>query len=429
MKITTYLLLFTFYFSIAQDKGIPTLITGATIHIGNGEVIEEGDIVISEGKIQKIGITGEVANDRGVYKTLKANGKHVYPGFINVNNTLGLREIDAVRATRDFQETGALNPHVRALIAFNTDSKVSKTVRTNGVLITQATPRGGRVSGQSAVMKLDGWNWEDAVISESDGVHVNWPRNFTYKWNGSGVDRVKNEKKSSQIDEIVSLFKNAKSYHIKHNEKDMRLEALKPVIDGESNVYVHTNQAKDILESVQFFKDLGIAKIVVVEGKEAHLIADFLGQNKVPVMLSRVHSLPMREDGAVLAPYKSAQKLNKAGLLYCLSWAGDMEAMNSRNLPFGAGTTVAYGVPYEKAVQSITLNAAKIIGIDKHYGSLEKGKSATLFISDGDALDMRTNNVINAFIDGVEVDLNNHQKELNEKYSKKYNLDSETDKK
>lgn len=423
-KLTIYLILCTLYFSQAQNKEQPILITGATIHIGNGEVIEKGIIVLENGVITQIGKYGETVIDRRAHTTIDGLGKHVYPGFINVNNTLGLREIDAVRATRDYQEAGALNPHVRAMIAFNTDSKVAKTVRTNGVLITQATPRGGRISGQSAVMKLDGWNWEDATISESDGIHLNWPASFKYKWNGHGVDLVKNDKKDEQITELQQFITNAKAYGLKHDVMDMRLEAMQSILEGKSNLYIHVNSAKGIIASVNFAKENKIKKIVIVEGGESFMVTDFLKENNIPVILSRVHDLPMKEDDSVLSSYELANKLEKAGVKYCLGWSGDMEAMNSRNLQFGAGTTVAYGVDYEKAVTSISLNTAQILGIDKMYGSLEKGKSATLFISDGDALDMRTNNVIYAFIDGIKVDLNNHQKELSDKYLEKYNLES-----
>lgn len=408
----------------ANDAKLPILIQGATIHIGNGEVIEKGILVAENGVITQIGKYGEVVIDKRAHTTIDGNGKHVYPGFINVNNTLGLSEIDAVRATRDFGETGALNPHIRAMIAYNTESKVAWTVRTNGVLITQATPRGGRISGQSSTMRLDGWNWEDAVIRESDGIHLNWPRRFSYKWNGHGVDLEPNKDKEKQLVELQQFFTNAKAYAMEHNEKDLRLEAMNPILTGTTNLYIHTNTAKDIVESVKFAQSNGIKNIVIVDGKEAHLVTGFLKENNISVVLSRVHSLPMYEDEEVLRPYERASILSNAGINYCLSWSGDMEAMNSRNLPFGAGTTVAYGVEYEDAVRSISQNAANILGIGDTYGSLEKGKSATLFISDGDALDMRTNKVSYALIDGKEIDLNNHQKELNKKYSDKYGIEN-----
>ena len=409
----------------AQNKDLPSIIIqGGTIHVGNGDVIQNGTIIIEGGQIKEIGPKKEVKNGENV-TVINAEGKHIYPGFINVNNTLGLREIDAVRATRDFKEAGLMNPHVRALIAFNTESKVIQTVRSNGVLISQATPRGGRVSGQSAVMKLNGWNWEDASILNSDGIHINWPKTFTYKWNGSGLDMIENKNKLKEVDELQHLFSNAKSYQISNEKKDVRLESLLPLLKGQSNIYMHANLAKDIIESVKFAQKNGIKRIVIVGGKEAHLIPQFLKANNISVILDRVHSLPMYEGDPILTPYQIADILNKNEIKYCLSWTGDMEAMNSRNLPFGAGSTIAYGVPYEQAVSSITLNTAKIIGIDQQYGSLEKGKSATLIISEGDALDMRTNNILHAFIDGDKVDLNNHQRELNKKYSKKYQLSNE----
>lgn len=409
---------------VPADKAqIPILITGATIHIGNGEVIENGVIVIENDIIKEVGKSEEVLVDKSRKEVINAKGKHIYPGFINVNNTLGLREIDAVRATEDYRESGSMNPHVRALIAFNTESRVAWTVRTNGVLLTQATPRGGLISGQSAIMHLDGWNWEDAAVLESDGIHLNWPSNFSYKWEpGEGLKKEKNKDKDKIVENLDQFFTKAIAYGKLHKELDMRMEAMQPVMAGKSNLYLHAQEAKDIINGVNFAKKYNV-KTVIVGGQEAYLVADFLKENNVPVILNRVHSLPGYEDEPVLTPYEVAAKLDKAGIVYCLGWAGDMEAMNSRNLSFGAGSTVAHGVAYEKAVQSISLNTAKIVGIDNHYGSLEKGKSATLFISEGDALDIRTNDITFIWINGRKIDLNNHQKELNKKYTEKYGID------
>ena len=427
IKLTLYLLFCSFYLLKAQTptpgkkQELPIVIKEATIHVGNGDVIENGVVVIKKGVIVNIGKKGSIPIDKTAHTVIDAKGKHVYPGFINVNNTLGITEIGAVRATRDYREVGTLNPHVRSAIAFNTESKVGSTIRSNGVLITQPTPRGGLISGQSSIMRLDAWNWEDAAISMSDGIHLNWPRSYAYKWTESGVILKKNENRDKQINRLEELFVNAKAYN-KSNEKDVRLASIQELIVEKKNLYIHSNSVKDIIESIEFAKKHGIEKIVLVEGKESYLITEYLKENNIPVILSRVHSLPMYEDDSPISMFELASKLDKAGVLYCLGWSGDMEAMNSRNIMFGAGNTVAYGVEYEKAVASVTLNTAKILGIANKYGSLEKGKSATLVISEGDALDMRTNSISYALIDGRVVDLNNHQKELNKKYTKKYGI-------
>ncbi|MDQ3047342.1 MAG: amidohydrolase family protein, partial [Bacteroidota bacterium] len=187
-------------------------------------------------------------------------------------------------------------------------------------------------------------------------------------------------------------------------------------------LYIHANNAKEIIESVNFAKNNGITNVCIVGGKDSWMVTDLLKANNVSVMVARVHDLPDRPEDDIDLPYKLPYLLEKAGILYCLNNEGDMEAMNTRNLPFLAGTAAAYGLTKEQALKAVTLNAAKILGIDKTTGSLEKGKDANLFISTGDALDMRGNNVEAAFVKGKTIDLNNDQKALYEKYKTKYGI-------
>ena len=155
----------------------PVSIEGATLHLGNGEVIENGLIMFSEGKLTFVG--SAMMNIARIGKVIDAKGKHIYPGFIIPNSTLGLVEIDAVRASDDESETGAWNPHIRSLIAYNAESKVVESMRPNGVLIGQITPQGGRISGTSSIVQFDAWNWEDAAIKTDDGIHMSWPNPFS----------------------------------------------------------------------------------------------------------------------------------------------------------------------------------------------------------------------------------------------------------
>ena len=194
------------------------------------------------------------------------------------------------------------------------------------------------------------------------------------------------------------------------------MESLKGIFDGEKNLYIHANSASEMRDAIYFAERYHIKKIIIVGAEDALAIATILIEKKIPVILNRVHRLPKSQDSPVDEPFTQAAKLQEAGILFCLSYAGDMEAMGARNLSFTAGTTVAYGQEYETAVQSITLNTARILGIDDVVGSIETGKDATFFISSGDALDMRTNNIEKAYIKGNAIDLNNHQKELFEKY-------------
>ncbi|MBT6013430.1 MAG: amidohydrolase family protein [Flavobacteriales bacterium] len=406
-KIFYILVQCIFVQNISSQK--TTLFMGGIAHLGNGEKIENSVISVKDGKFDLVADASRIRIDPSAFDTIiRIYGKHIYPAFISPNTTLGITEIDAVRATKDYNEVGEFNPNVRSQIAYNTDSKILKTVRTNGVLITQATPRGGVISGSSSVMYLDGWNWEDATLKTDDGIHLNWPRYYHYS--GINLNYEKGVKK------IKNYFEIAKAYFEKNSKIDLELEATKGLFNGTKNLYIHADYAKDIRESIRFFKKLGIKYVVIVGGKDALNAIPVLQEFKVPIILERVHSLPTNEDAAIYQFFTLPAELQKNGILFCLGYNGDMEAMGTRNLPFTAGTAVAYGLDMEKAIASISLNTAIILGIEKTTGSIEIGKNATFFISSGDALDMRTNNVEQAFIKGNAVDLNNHQKELFEKY-------------
>ena len=331
-----------------------------------------------------------------------------------------MADIDAVRATRDFDEVGEFNPHIRSIIAYNTDSPVVPTVRTNGVLVGQITPRGGVISGTSSLVEFDAWNYEDALYKEGDAIHINWPEShFSFvehdheENDGDGY-----EKKRS---DIVEFFNRAKSYVKPSNKKiDLKLEAMRGVFAGTKQLFIHVRTVKEIKGAVLFAKNLNLDNFVLVGANDAWRVADFLAENEVPVVLNRLHRLPMRKGEDLDIAYKSAKILLDAGVLFCLDYEGDMERMGARNLPFTAGTSVAYGLSREEALMSITLNAAKILKVDSSLGSLEQGKDATLIVSEGDALDVMSNNISLAFIRGKKLDLSNHQIDLFEKYKKRH---------
>ena len=391
---------------------------GGIAHLGNGEKIENSVISVKDGKFDLVADASRIRIDPSAFDTIiRIYGKHIYPAFISPNTTLGITEIDAVRASNDYRETGAINPNIRTLIAYNTDSKIAKTVRSNGVLIAQVTPRGGTISGQSSVMHLDGWNWEDAALRTDDGIHLNWPSSYYQSgwWAEPGTTK-ENKKYNESTTKLKHFFKKANAYAKSSSLMDLQMESMKGLFNGSKTLYIHANNASDMLDAISFTNDFSITKTVIVGAEDALKIVDVLKENNISLILNRVHRLPSSQDSPVDEPFTQAGKLQEAGILFCLSYAGDMEAMGARNLPFSAGTAVAHGLDYEKAISSITLNTAQILGIDKYCGSIERGKDATFFISSGDALDMRTNNVEKAYIHGVEVDLNNHQKELFKKY-------------
>lgn len=423
-----FIALFSICFALnAQQTPAPVqnttvAIKGATAHLGNGSLQENSLIIFENGTLQYVGQMDSTKLNTQM-DIIEADGKHVYPGFIIPNSTLGLIEIDAVRASDDDEEIGTWNPHIRSLIAYNTESKVVETMRPNGVLMAQITPRGGRISGTSSVVQLDAWNWEDAAVKIDDGIHMNWPNTFSRGrwWLGEDPGLKVNEKYNSQIQELTSYFNNAKVHNADVNPGlNLPFEALKGVFDGLQTLFIHVDDEKGIIDAVNFKKQHNIAKIVLVGAYEAYKQTDLLKDHDVSVLLRRVHSRPNKADEDYDLPFKLAKKLVDGGVLVALEASGDMERMNSRNLPFYAGTTVAYGLSKEEALQLITLNAAKILGIDNRYGSLEVGKSATLFISKGDALDMRTNQLDHAFIDGRNISLESHQTKLWKRYSEKY---------
>lgn len=398
-----------------QTKKI--MLLNGIAHLGNGKVIKNSAISIVDGKFNIVADAAVIKIDFKQFDTvIDVREKHIYPGIIAPNSTLGLTEIDAVRATRDFSEVGKYNPHVRSIIAYNTESKVTTTIRSNGVLMGQITPRSNSISGTSSIVQFDAWNWEDAVIKEDDGIHLNWENMYNW-WKGD-----KNKNYDKNVKELDRFFADALAYSKvdNHIEKNIRFEAMRGIFNGSQTLYIHADFIKELTEAINFSKKHNVKKTVIVGGYDSWMITDMLKENNIAVILQRVHSLPQRQEDDVYLPYKLPKILHDAGVLFCLENAGDMEAMGTRNLPFYAGTAAAYGMDKEDALSLITLNTAKILGIDDFCGSIESGKDATLFISSGDALDMRTNDVEAAFIQGRELDLNNFQKQLYQKYSSKY---------
>jgi len=402
----------------APKQSQPISIVGATAHIGNTEVIENSVVVFEDGKITYVGTDKSQAKGQEI----DANGKHVYPGFIAPNATLGLVEIDAVAATDDEDELGKMLPHVRSLIAYNAESKIVESMRPNGVLMGQITPQGGRISGTSSVVQFDAWNWEDAVIKENDAIHMNWPRGFSRSGNWSDADRVweKNKDYTSEIDEVIAYFNNANAYVPGSKDTDLEFEAMAGLFDGSKALFVHVEGEKEIRDVISFKTKMNLDRVTIVGGYHAHKVAKDLAANDISVLVQRTHLNPNFEDDDYDLPYKLPKLLSDAGVLVALEGSGRMERMNSRNLPFYAGTAAAFGVDKEMAVQMITLNTAKILGMEDRIGSLEAGKEATLFISEGDALDMKGNILSKVYIQGRDVSLETHQTELYDRYSNKY---------
>ena len=428
MKKIIYSLLFFFVLgninaqqTPADNQNVAISIEGATAHLGNGQVIENSLIMFNDGKITFVGSAMTKIARQGT--VINAKGKHIYPGFIAANASLGLVEIDAVRATDDQREVGTNNPHIRSLIAYNAESKVVESMRPNGVLMAQITPRGGTISGTSSIVQLDAWNWEDAALKVDDGIHMNWPGSFTQGkwWLGEDPALKADSKYPGKINKIKSYFSNAKNYLASDKEKShLPYQAMQGLFNGSQKLFIHVSGQREITDAITIAKASGVKNIVIVHGEGAESVADILVKNNIPVILDRPHRNPDNQDDAYDYTYTIAKTLVDKGVLVSLGMEGQMERMNTRNLPFYAGTFAAHGLDKEVAVQLLTSNTAKILGIDNIVGTLEVGKDATLFISEGDALDMRTNILSKAYIQGRDISLESHQTKLWKRYSNKY---------
>ena len=408
----------------APEQTRSVLILGGTAHLGTGDAIEDAAIGFRDGKIDFVGRVFQA--DKSKYdETIDAKGKQIYPGFIVTNTTLGLQEIGAVRATQDQYEVGTFRPNVRAIIAFNTDSEITPTVRSNGVLMGQITPRSGVISGASGVVQFDGWNWEDASMKMVDGIHLNWPSTHHKHAVDGKVNIRKRKTYTQQKHEIERYFGEARAYAEAHPEPstsvmDVRHEAMRGIFDGSLALYCHASDVREITEAVHFKRKMGIKRLVIVGGYDAYLVGDILRENDVSVLLTSVHRLPRFTEDDIDLPYRLPKLLADEGVLFALQVDARMTEMNTRNLPFYAGTARKYGLTEEQAIMALTRNPAKILGVDDVCGTIERGKDATLFISDGDALDVRTNRLIHAFIQGRTMDIDNRQKELYRKFQTKY---------
>ena len=408
----------------AKAQKAPFYIKDGLVHIGNGQVLEKATIEVVNGKITNIGASVTIPTGANV---IDAAGKQVYPGLILCTANLGLVEVGSVRATVDAVEIGEYNPSVRSIVAYNTDSKVINTLKSNGILLANIVPGGAIISGSSSIVQLDAWNWEDAAYKMDNGIHYNFPELMARQgrygdfggMGGRGEDPIK--KGLEQLEKDKAFFKEAKAYSLNPSPKEINLkfEALKGLFSGKQKLFVHCDIVREMLLAMDFKKELGL-DVVIVGGSESYQVADLLKKYEIPVILSQLHNLPTLADDAVDQPFNTPAQLQKAGVLFAIN---DEDGQHrGKNLPFNAGTSVAYGLTKEQALCAITLNAAKILGISDKTGSIEVGKDANIVISTGDILDMRSSKIVSAFIQGRNVDLTDKHKQLFERYKYKYGI-------
>lgn len=412
----------------AQDDVYPAkeykgllFITNGTVHTGNGQVLENTTIEINDGKIIRLGQNIPLPVDD--VKVFNAAGKHVYPGLILSQSDIGLKEIGSgVRGSNDFRELGDINPNIRSLVAYNTASTMINVLRSNGILLVNTVPQGGTISGSSSVVQLDAWNWEDAVYKADGAIHINIP-SFVPRSVRAATALQDDPSKAAleKTEEIKNFFRQAKAYLAEkdHDDVNLKFEAVKGLFEKKQKLFAHADRVQQILIAIDLAKEFGF-DVVIVGGGESWQIVSLLKENNVGVILNAQHSLPGTEDEDIDQPFKTPAALQKGGILFALT--DDASNTRYRNLSFNAGTAATYGLSKEEALSAITLNAAKLLDIDDRTGSIEAGKDANIIISEGDILDMKTSVVVQAFIQGRLINLENKQTQLNQRYLQKYGM-------
>ena len=406
----------------------PVVLRGATIHTVTKGTITNGTIVMDRGKITAIG-GPEVAVPRGA-KVVDYTGKHIYPGLIDAYSTVGISEIGAVDVSNDINEIGDFNPNVRAEVAVNAESRHIGTTRSAGVLVAFSTPGGGVISGLSSAISLEGWTWEEMSMKGAAALNVNWPDpNARPRRFGGGPPpgfggRPQPAPKTyaEQVEEIRNFFGEARAYRdaLKSGQSvrtDSRYAAMIPALNGEIPVVVAAEGAAQISDAITWAKQEGV-KLVIRGGRDAMQVAARLKAESVPVILTATMSAPPRSDDGYDEAYSTPAALYKAGVKFAI--AGEGNALYSYRLPWDAGVAVAFGLPEEEALKAVTINAAEFMGVADKVGSLEVGKEATLLITTGTPLDM-TSNIVQSYIQGREIDMNDIQKQFFKKYLEKIN--------
>jgi imidazolonepropionase-like amidohydrolase len=422
----------------------PVLIRNADVYPVTSAPMKGVSVLIQDGKIAEIG--PKVVAAKGV-KVIEAKGLRVYPGMIDSGTELGLSEVSAVRETVDTGELGEFMPQLRALVAVNPESEHFGVVRVNGITSVMTFPAsggrgGGRfgggaaqlISGQAALIHTDGWTWEEMEINRSAALHVLFPQiagrggrggdlppdaipDFGGAAAGAGSYTQARRTYEQQIAKLSEFFEEARRYQKARAAnapgfvRDLKLEAMMPVLERKVTVAVSAGRASSIHDAIAFAEKQNI-KIVILQPRELGKAAAELKAKNVPVILGRVLALPESEDSPYDGAFTLPAEAYKAGVKFAF---GTFNNEFVRNLPYQAATAIAFGLPADEALKAVTVNAAEIWGVADKLGSVEKGKIADLMVTDGDPLEIQTQ-VKHLFIRGNEVSLANKQTRLNDKY-------------
>jgi len=398
----------------ARMESNPVLLVGGTIHPVSAPALEDGWLAFERGRITLVGRGDQPMIDGATVINLE--GRHVYPGLIAADSILGLTETGMVDVTHDHNEHGSFTPEARAVVAINPDSDLIPVSRSAGVLTALSVPDGGRLPGQAALIRLDGWDWEDLAIAPSAALVIEWP-----SVDRGGFGRRGGSSGEKQLVEIDQFFDEAESWLAAADANaslppDSRYEAMRPAISGDQPVLIKASTAGQIATAVAWAAQRGLDPIIL-GGEEADEVASLLLEEDVPVIVRGVHRYPRSRNRDPNEPHTLPTRLRDAGVRFCIA-PRDRPA-HLRNLPHHAATAVANGLTPEEGLRAITLDAAEILGVGDRLGSLEPGKSATLIVTTGDPLQIRTQ-IDRAWIDGRPVDLSSRQTQLRDKYRKKY---------
>ena len=398
-------------------------LVGGTVHPVSSPVIDKGTVVIADGRIVAVGADVAVPTDA---RRIDVSGRHVYPALFAPATALGLSEITAIAETVDSTEFGDINPEARADIAVNLDSELLPVTRSAGVLLAAVTPAGGIVSGSVAVMKLDGWTREDATLRAPAAISVVWPpmridRSPTARLSA----RLQEKRRDEALRRLKDVFEDARAYArarsaegtagVPRHDFDPKLEALVPAVEKRIPVIVAAPHIQQIRAALEWARSADV-RLVLTDADDAWRMADEIARAGVPVVLGTL-ATPSRPDEPFDATFRVPALLAQAGVRIAFKVAGPRPGRASfvRNLAHEAAMAVAHGLPPEKALEALTLEPARLYGVEDRVGSLDAGKDATLFVADGDILDLRTR-VVAAFVDGRELDLSDRHKRLYERY-------------
>ena len=406
-------------------RGGTFAIRNARIVTVSGAVIENGTVVIQNGKIAAVGANASVP---GGAETIDAKGLSVYPGLIDASTALGLAEIPlGANATMDMAETGTMNANAKAISAVNPHSSHVNVTRVNGITTVLSAPTGGVIAGQSAVINLNGSTQGEMAVEPAAALVINFPRIATFGGFGGGggfggqqiefSEAIK--RRDDQLADLKKIFKNAENYarardaykkdnSLPYTATDLRLEALVPYIRGEKPIIFTAERERDIRAVIKFVQETKV-KGIIAGGQEAWKAADDLKNNNIAVIFTNIYNLPVREDDPFDYLFAAPSKLQQTGVKFAIG-TGDQGA-EVRDLPYHAGLAGAYGLPKDEALKSVTLYPAQILGVADRLGSIEVGKTANIVVTDGDILEPRTN-IKHVFINGRLIPLTSRHTEL-----------------